>query len=113
MPANTQPALTSSLLLMAAEDNCLIARTALQAGALVVIDGQEVALPQSIAVGHKLARQALQPGEKVLRYGAIIGSVTEPTAIGAHIHTHNLESDYIPTYTLGPDGRHFLESDAK
>lgn len=101
----------SGVLLMSAEDNCLIARTALAKGEQVVIDGVPVTLTQDIAIGHKLARRALAVGDKVLRYGAIIGSVTQPIAIGAHIHTHNLESDYIPTFTLGQDGHHFLDKE--
>ena len=52
-------------------------------------------------------------GEHAGRYGALIGSITAPVAIGEHIHTHNLESDYIPTFTLGQDGHHFLDKDAK
>ena len=39
-------------------------------------------------------------GEKILKYGAVIGSLTQPVAAGDHIHTHNLDSDYTPTYTL-------------
>ena len=97
---------------MAAADNCLIARTNLAAGTEVLIDDQLVVLPQHIELGHTLARCALQPGDKVLRYGAIIGSVTVPIAMGAHIHTHNLESDYIQTFTLDQDGHHFLGKDA-
>lgn len=108
-----QPAPTSSLLLMSPADNCLIARMPLQAGTPVLIDGQTVTLPQNVDLGHKLARHALQTGDKVLRYGAIIGSVTAPVAIGAHLHTHNLESDYIQTFTLGQDGHHFLARDAQ
>lgn len=103
----------SGLLLMSADDNCLIARTALPAGTVVTIDGQNVVLPQAIEIGHKAARRALAPGDKVLRYGAIIGSVTAPIAIGGHIHTHNLESDYIQTFTLGQDGHHFIARDAQ
>jgi hypothetical protein len=45
-----------------------------------------------------------------VRYGAIIGTVTAPIAAGAHVHTHNLESDYLPTYTLGDEGHHFIGS---
>ena len=105
--------LSAGLLLMSPDDNCLIARLPLRAGAAVVIDGQPLTLPQDVHLGHKLARQALQVGDKVLRYGAIIGSVTTPIAIGAHIHTHNLESDYIQTFTLGQDGHHFITRDAK
>lgn len=103
----------SSLLLMSPEDNCMIARTALAKGDTVTIDGQAVTLSQNILIGHKVARRALAVGEKVLRYGALIGSITVPVGIGEHIHTHNLESDYIPTYTLGQDGHHFLDKDAK
>jgi hypothetical protein len=106
-----QPA--SSLLLMSPDDNCLIARLDLAAGAIVTIDGCEVILPQAVRLGHKVARRALAPGEKVLRYGALIGTVTAPVAIGAHLHTHNLESDYIPTYTLDQDGHHFIGSQTK
>lgn len=101
----------SGVLLMAPEDNCLIARTALTKGEQIPIDGVTVMLSQDIAIGHKLARRPLAVGDKVLRYGAIIGSVTQPIAVGEHIHTHNLESDYIPTFTLGQDGHHFLEKD--
>ncbi len=107
MPDST-PALTSSLLLMSPEDNCLIARTALSAGTRVQIDGHDVTMPDDVNLGHKCARRDLQPGEKVLRYGAIIGTITQAVAAGGHIHTHNLESDYIPTYTLGQDGHHFI-----
>lgn len=89
------------LLLMSPDDNCMIARTHLPAGLVVEIDGAPVALPETIQLGHKVARRALAPGEKVLRYGAPIGTITTPVAAGAHIHTHNLASDYIPTYTIG------------
>lgn len=103
----------SALLLMSPEDNCLIARCALAAGDQVEIDGCAVTLRQDIGLGHKAARRALQPGDKVVRYGAIIGSITAPVAAGEHIHTHNLESDYLPTYTLTGDGHHFFSEEHK
>ena len=112
MPSST-PAPVSGLLLMSPEDNCLIARLELKAGTVVSIDGQSITLAGDIPLGHKVARTNLQPGDKVLRYGAIIGTATGPIPIGAHIHTHNLESDYIPTYTLGQDGHHFIGSKTK
>ena len=111
MPSTT-PAQVNGLLLMSREDNCLIARVDLKAGDIVSIDGQPVTLPGDVRLGHKVARRDLAPGDKVLRYGAIIGTATAPVAIGAHIHTHNLESDYIPTYTLEQDGNHFIGSKA-
>jgi hypothetical protein len=105
-PAHNAP----RLLLMAPEDNCLIARTPLAAGESLLIDGAAVTLPEDIPLGYKVARTALRPGDKVLRYGALIGTVTSAVAPGAMLHTHNLASDYIPTYTLGPDAQSFIGS---
>jgi altronate dehydratase small subunit len=96
------------LLLMAPEDNCLIARMPLAAGDTLSIDGAAVTLPEAVPLGYKVARGALAPGAKVLRYGAIIGTVTQPVAQGAVLHTHNLVSDYLPTYTLAGDGHAFI-----
>jgi len=108
--SSTTPAQAGSLLLMSREDNCLIARVDLKAGATVVIDGREIALPGDVRLGHKVARHDLAPGDKVLRYGAIIGTVTADVAPGAMLHTHNLVSDYIPTYTLASDAHSFIGS---
>ncbi|MBB5189804.1 hypothetical protein HNQ50_000514 [Silvimonas terrae] len=88
------------LLLIGPQDNCLIVCAPLAAGESVLVEGVPVTLPQAVAIGHKLARTAIATGQKVLRYGAIIGSATQPIAQGEHIHTHNLASDYLPTYTL-------------
>ncbi|CAG4885774.1 UxaA family hydrolase [Paraburkholderia saeva] len=87
------------LILLTPQDNCLIAAARLEAGTEVVIEGERITLAKTIDLGHKVARRALVRNEKVLRYGAVIGHVTEAVARGAHLHTHNLESDYLPTYT--------------
>jgi altronate dehydratase small subunit len=100
----------SRLLLMSPEDNCLIARAPLAAGETLEIDGVPVILPEDVPLGYKVARGALKSGDKVLRYGAIIGTVTADVASGAMLHTHNLVSDYIPTYTLASDAHSFIGS---
>lgn len=105
----TLPDTDKRLLLTVPEDNCLIVCARLAAGEAVLIEGQTVTLPQPIAIGHKLARRDIQKGEKILRYGAVIGSAIVDIARGDHIHTHNLESDYLPTYTR-EDGHRFAES---
>jgi hypothetical protein len=109
-PAAAATSTAPRLLLMAPEDNCLIARTQLAAGDAVDIDGARVVLPEAVPLGYKVARVALAPGDKVLRYGALIGTVTAPVAQGAILHTHNLVSDYLPTHynpthPLAGDGR--------
>lgn len=87
------------LILQSPQDNCLIAGARLEAGERVQIEGEIVTLAKTIDLGHKVARRALRTDEKVLRYGAIIGHVTSDVQPGEHLHTHNLESDYLPTYT--------------
>ena len=99
------------LVLLAPEDNCLVVAQALRAGDSVTIDGTAVAVAKAIGVGHKLARRALARGEKVLKYGAVIGTASAPIARGEHVHTHNLQSDYLPTYTH-EDGRDFVAKHA-
>ncbi|MFP3569489.1 UxaA family hydrolase [Paraburkholderia sp. SIMBA_030] len=94
-PLQTDP----RLILLSPVDNCLIAAARLEAGAQVEIEGERVTLTKTIELGHKVARQELAKDDKVLRYGAVIGHVIEAVARGAHLHTHNLESDYLPTYT--------------
>jgi len=87
------------LILLSPDDNCLIAAARLDAGTPVAIEGERVTLARTIELGHKLARRDLAKDDKVLRYGAVIGHVTEDVRRGEHLHTHNLESDYLPTYT--------------
>jgi altronate dehydratase small subunit len=87
------------LILLNPEDNCLVAGARLAAGTQLDIEGEAVTLATTIDLGHKVARRALVKDEKVLRYGAVIGHVTADVARGEHLHTHNLESDYLPTYT--------------
>lgn len=98
------------VLLLSADDNCLIAATTLSAGTALDIEGETVVLAATIELGHKLARRALPAGAKVLRYGAPIGHVTQDVAKGEHLHTHNLESDYLPTYTHDA-GHAYVERD--
>ncbi|MEX3933611.1 UxaA family hydrolase [Paraburkholderia phymatum] len=87
------------LILLNPDDNCLIAAARLDAGTQIDIEGERVTLANTIDLGHKVARRPLRADEKVLRYGAAIGHVTADVARGEHLHTHNLESDYLPTYT--------------
>jgi len=88
------------VILLAPQDNCVAVAATLPAGARLLIDGEEVVVPSEIGIGHKLARRDIAPGEKILKYGAIIGSASRAIARGEHVHLHNLVSDYIPTYTL-------------
>jgi hypothetical protein len=88
------------LLLLDERDNVLVVRKSIRAGEAVAVGGAAVIVERNLPLGHKLARRSIAPGEKVVKYGAPIGSATAAIAAGAHVHVHNLASDYTPTYHL-------------
>jgi altronate dehydratase small subunit len=90
----------SRLLLLAREDNVLVAKTRIRAGETVDIGGTVVVMPADVPIGHKLAREAISAGAKIMKYGAPIGSATAAIARGELVHVHNVKSDYTPTYHL-------------
>ncbi|MEJ0087713.1 MAG: UxaA family hydrolase [Pseudomonadota bacterium] len=85
------------LLLLHPDDNILVARRDIAQGERVEIDGASLVMPAAVELGHKLARRALEPDTRVLKYGAPIGSMKIAVARGEHVHLHNLRSDYIPS----------------
>ena len=46
-----------------------------------------------IAYGHKIALTDIAKGGTILKYGLSIGSATGDIQAGAHVHTHNVESN--------------------
>ena len=89
----------SPFLLLHPNDNVLVCRAHAFAGQGITIDGETVTLPSDVEVGHKIARRPLRAGDKVIKYGAPIGSMTADVATAAHIHMHNMQSDYIASHT--------------
>ena len=81
-------------------DNVAVALRHLKAGETVVLDGVSLTIGHSVAVGHKLAARPIAKGEIIVKYGCPIGTATAPIAPGEPVHTHNVESNYLPTYTL-------------
>jgi altronate hydrolase len=71
-------------------DNVAVAVRALPAGADVDIGGTRVTLATEVPAGHKFALQALDAGERVIKYGFPIGRTTAPVERGAWLHSHNM-----------------------
>lgn len=97
------PAPNARAIRLHAGDNVIVALADLAAGealeAGVVTGG---AVPR----GHKVATRAIAPGEKVIRYGQIIGAATTAIAPGEHVHTHNLGmGDHAQDYAFGREAR--------
>jgi D-threo-aldose 1-dehydrogenase len=91
--------MSGKAILLHPDDNVLVCVAPVSAGERLSLDSGEIVARGDVAVGHKLARHALNPGDKVLKYGAPIGSMTAAAQPGEWIHMHNLKSDYIATHT--------------
>ena len=87
-------------------DNILVLARSLNAGDEVLIEGVAHKLKASLGLGHKIAAKNIATGEKILKYGAPIGSATADIQPGEHVHLHNMKSDYLPTFTLN-EGHEF------
>jgi hypothetical protein len=92
------------LILLHPDDNVLVCCASIAAGEIMVIEEQNIRASDDIAIGHKVSRCRLEIGEKVLKYGAPIGSVTVVVSPGDHVHLHNLASDYLLVNPLNPRG---------
>jgi len=102
--ADTDP----RLLRLSPDDNIGVVTRTIEEGERVIIAGQTVTFLRRVPTGHKVALAPIARGAKVSKYGAPIGSATEDIRPGDYVHTHNVASDYLPTYTL--DGtRSYLE----
>lgn len=64
-----------------------------------MLEGVEVSMTTDITVGHKISRQAIVNGDKIIKYGVPIGSAIDDIALGEHVHMHNVKSDYIASHT--------------
>ncbi|ROT96098.1 UxaA family hydrolase [Histidinibacterium lentulum] len=88
------------LLLLSPGDTVFVLRGAVEAGETVALEAGAAVMPARLGLGHKIARAAIAKGERIVKYGAPIGRATEDIAAGAHVHVHNVASDYTPTYAL-------------
>lgn len=90
--------MNDKLLQLSPQDNIFVARCGIKAGEDLTIDGQNIAVEKAIPLGFKVAARDIQAGEKILKYGAPIGSAKQTIRAGEMVHTHNMQSDYLPTY---------------
>ena len=61
----------------------------------VTLGGQPLAnvrLVCDIPFGHKLATRPIAQGERILKYGQVIGQATAAILAGDHVHVHNVEA---------------------
>lgn len=82
-------------------DNVCVAVRPLAAGAAIACAGARFQLARDVPLGGKLALAPLAAGTKIIKFGEPIGTLTAAVPVGGYVHTHNLESDYLPTHARG------------
>jgi len=85
----------SKAIVLSAEDNVATALGETKKGDIVTIkNGEEmkVSITQDIPYGHKFAIRDIKKGERIMKYGEVIGGATSDIARGDHVHVHNIES---------------------
>lgn len=108
-PVSNPPKTDPRLLRLADADNVLTIIATLEPGESVRVAGRSVLIPARLPLGHKLAACDLAPGDKIIKYGVPIGSAVTRIAAGEHVHTHNIKSDYLPTFTREEQGKYFKD----
>ena len=91
---------TRAVMRLSPADNIAVALRPLKAGEAVTLDNVALTINRTIAVGQKLAAQAIAEGEVILKYGCPIGTAMSAIAAGEYLHTHNVETNYYATSTL-------------
>lgn len=78
------------------KDNVAVALTNLRKGDMVEVKREGESIKVNIlddtAYGHKFALQDLKRGEKVIKYGEVIGVATKDIRTGNQVHIHNIKS---------------------
>lgn len=88
---------------MDGEDNVATATSDVRSGETIEVlspEGEVIRKPkvmESIPFGHKVALIYINAGERVIKYGEVIGVASKPIRAGEWVHTHNVESATVPT----------------
>jgi altronate hydrolase len=90
----------AKLMKLAAQDNVAVALQPLRAGDCLDLDAVTLRIDRDIAVGHKVAACDIAAGATIVKYNCPIGVATQAIPAGHYVHTHNVRSGYLPTYTL-------------
>ncbi|WP_299059506.1 UxaA family hydrolase [uncultured Polaribacter sp.] len=77
------------------DDNIVIALKDFEKGSCLELNTGKIILQESIKFGHKIAIVPISRHSKILKYGLSIGSATKDICAGAHVHSHNLKTDYV------------------
>ena len=74
------------------DDNVATAVRQLESGEAISIDGDtNITVFHPVPMGHKLALRDIPLGDKIIKYGEVVGRATADIKPGEHVHVHNVE----------------------
>jgi altronate dehydratase len=85
----------NKFIIMDSTDNCATSLEDISQRTELKTEYGTITINQDIPLGHKFALRNIQKGEKIMKYGQIIGIATEEILKGDWIHTHNITSHYL------------------
>lgn len=75
------------------KDNVAVAVVKIMSGdTLEIPGGGSIKALKEVPFAHKIAVKPIAKGEKVYKYGEVIGKATENITAGQHVHVHNIQS---------------------
>src|SRR4051794_22370709 len=80
-------------ILLRGEDNVAVAAQPIPRGFVLAIGGRTIEVREPIALGHKVALVAIEPGAPIRKYGQVIGFASQAIPAGAWVHEHNVKAD--------------------
>ena len=82
-------------LLLNPKDNVATAVRQLESGQSIAVkngaNSIHIDLIHAIPFGHKFALRDIESGEKIIKYGEVVGQATAKIKVGEHVHIHNVE----------------------
>jgi len=72
------------------KDNIGIALEDLSPDKEVKVGEKSITIQDNISFGHKLALRDIKKGEKIIKYGEVIGVAVKDIKEGSHVHIHNI-----------------------
>src|SRR4051812_7970945 len=75
------------------DDNVAVAARPIPKGVGMAVGDWRVEVREPIAMGHKVALAAIEPGAPVRKYGQIIGFAARAIPAGSWVHVHNVKAD--------------------
>ena len=94
----------SPLIRLHANDNVLVAKTALSMGQNLIEIGARARA--QVPAGHKIAACRIAEGERILKYDTVIGMAARDIEPGDYVHAHNMKLvDFARDPAFGQDVR--------